>query len=242
MSVQIKGKCKYCGKEYGKGYMHRHLSSCKDRAFALNEETGDKKCGYIELLIYDKYTNQYWLIIEIREDATLKDPDQFIRDIWVECCGHLSSFDIKGQRYETAPMADFFWGKPAKNMNHKLSTVLQDGMRIGYEYDFGSTTDLIIEVKGHRIGIRRKEKVVLLSRNNPHVWTCDICKKHPAEYVDLEKYYEEGIGLLCEECSEDPDNDSEFLSVVCNSPRMGVCGYEGSEKYPDEFVPDKYES
>lgn len=24
----------------------------------------------------------------------------------------------------------------------------------------------------------------------------------------------------------------------CNSPRMGVYGYCGSERYPDQFVPD----
>ena len=30
----------------------------------------------------------------------------------------------------------------------------------------------------------------------------------------------------------------DFLLPICNSPRMGVCGYCGSEKYPDKFVPD----
>lgn len=26
---------------------------------------------------------------------------------------------------------------------------------------------------------------------------------------------------------------------VCNSPRMGVCGYKGSKLYSDQFEPDK---
>lgn len=41
-----------------------------------------------------------------------------------------------------------------------------------------------------------------------------------------------------DEKSEEYD-DSEFFLPVCNSPRMGVCGYEGSDIYPDQFEPDK---
>ena len=26
---------------------------------------------------------------------------------------------------------------------------------------------------------------------------------------------------------------------VCNSPRMGVCGYEGSVRYDDQFAADE---
>ena len=31
----------------------------------------------------------------------------------------------------------------------------------------------------------------------------------------------------------------EYFLPVCNSPRMGVCGYEGSKIYPDQFEPDE---
>ena len=31
MSERAKGKCKYCGKEYTRGYIIRHLASCKER-------------------------------------------------------------------------------------------------------------------------------------------------------------------------------------------------------------------
>ena len=26
---------------------------------------------------------------------------------------------------------------------------------------------------------------------------------------------------------------------ICNSPRMGICGYDGSLVYPDQFKPDE---
>ena len=92
-------------------------------------------------------------------------------------------------------------------MNCKLTAVLTEGMTFSYEYDFGSTTELMITVVNYRIGTSRKEKIVILSRNNQ-------------------------IEFLRDECGE------EMLLPVCNSPRMGVCGYCGSDIYPDQFVPD----
>ena len=239
MASQTKGKCKYCGKEFAKGYMLRHLRSCKERKTVLEGEMGKRKCGYFTLAISGKYEKEYWLIVEIRDTALLSDLDQFIRDIWVECCGHLSEFDIYGQSYESDPVEDTFWGPPAKSMNYKLKDVLDVGMTIAYEYDFGSTTELVIEVKDHREGVMKNKKIQILSRNEPIKWICDVCKKRAAVYIDIERYYEEGTGFLCEECSEDEEYEDAYLSSVCNSPRMGVCGYDGSEEYSDEFIPDK---
>ena len=36
-------------------------------------------------------------------------------------------------------------------------------------------------------------------------------------------------------------NEAEevWLLPVTNSPRMGVCGYEGSSVYPEQFEPDE---
>ncbi|MDO5392821.1 MAG: hypothetical protein Q4F24_17265 [Eubacteriales bacterium] len=73
------------------------------------------------------------------------------------------------------------------------------------------------------------------------------CGKNRARWVDSEGYYE-GNPFWCEECLEKMESDEEesgeydipeFLLPVCNSPRMGVCGYEGSDIYPDQFEPDK---
>lgn len=43
---------------------------------------------------------RYWLYLEMPARATLTDLDGFLRDIWLECCGHLSAFDIGTVRYE----------------------------------------------------------------------------------------------------------------------------------------------
>lgn len=237
MAKRIKGKCKYCGKEYTFSYMNKHLPVCGERQKKLVEETGSKKCGYFELAIYPKYNREYWLFVEVKETASLKDVDHFLRDIWVECCGHLSAFDIDGISYDIEPQNDIFWGEPAKSMNCKLKSVLTKGMTFGYEYDFGSTTELMITVVNYRIGIDRKEKLIILSRNNPIEFLCDECGKKPAVYICAECFYE-GSGWLCEDCAKTHECGEEMLLTVCNSPRMGVCGYCGSDIYPDQFVPD----
>lgn len=146
--------------------------------------------------------------------------------------------------YNVAPQDDFFWGKPAKSMNYKLKSVLEKGMTFSYEYDFGSTTELMITVVDHRIGNDRKEKLIILSRNNPIEILCDVCGKKSAAYICAECFYE-GSGWLCEDCAKKHECGEDMLLPVCNSPRMGVCGYCGSDMYPDQFVPDtekKYDS
>ena len=237
MGQRTKGKCKYCGKEYTFSYMNKHLPACKERQKRLACETGSKKCGYFELAIYPKYNRDYWLFIEIKETATLKDLDSFLRDIWLECCGHLSAFDIYGTSYDVEPSGDSFWGEPSKSMNYRLKSLLEKGMTFGYEYDFGSTTELMITVVNYRTGVWQKEKLTILSRNNPPVLICDECGEKPATAI-CAMCACEGTGLLCEDCSETHPCGEEMLLNVCNSPRMGVCGYEGSDIYPDQFVPD----
>lgn len=237
MAQKIKGKCKYCGKEYTMGYMKRHLSACKERLNQLASESGGRQCGYFQLAVSPKYDNYYWLFIEVKETATLKDVDTFLRDIWLECCGHLSAFRINGVSYEVMPEKDFFWGEPAKSMNYKLKEVLEKGMTIGYEYDFGSTTELKISVIDYRVGCLKGGKVTILSRNNPYEYICDECGKKPAVAICPECAWD-GKGLLCEDCSRTHKCGEDMLLNICNSPRMGVCAYMGSSIYPDQFVPD----
>lgn len=249
MARQTKGYCKYCGKEYTKSGMLRHLAACKKRKVRLDEEAGKTKCGYFQVVVSGKYNRAYWLIIEISENTTLKELDKFIRDIWVECCGHLSSFEINGVQYESCPMNAPFWGPSAKGMDCKVKDVFVVGESITYEYDFGSTTELILNIHSYRAGGRKKEKIIILSRNNPLEIVCSQCEKNKAKWVNPQGVYD-GIPFWCDECLRGEDYDGEddefdeyfepeFFLPICNSPRMGVCGYEGSDIYPEQFEPDE---
>lgn len=168
----------------------------------------------------------------------------FIRDIWVECCGHLSAFTIHGEQYESNPDTDPFLGKPSRNMNYRLKDVVDVGDNFLYEYDFGSTTELVLSIHSCRDGEKKNNEIVILSRNNPPKILCSNCEQNEAKWVNPEGYYE-GEPFWCDECLKAESDEEgeyykpEFLLPVCNSPRMRVCGYGGSDSYPDQFEPDE---
>ena len=182
MGKSTRGYCKYCGKEYTRTGMVKHLQTCKRRVDLYEKATETEK--YFELLLYGAYNKDYWLIIQIKENATLDDLDQFIRDIWVECCGHLSAFEINGVSYEKEPDDDFGWDEPAESTEHKLKEILESDMLFGYEYDFGSTTELAIKVLNYYNAPKQSKKVVILSRNNPPEFQCSICGEHRASWIN----------------------------------------------------------
>jgi len=212
--------------------MVKHLQSCKGSSLALEGENSEKQAGYFDLLINDKYSKQYWLIVEMKDTASLKDLDQFLRDIWLECCGHLSGFIIDGIHYESDAQVADEWMVPVKGMNIKLQKLLVPGMVFDHQYDYGSTTELTLSVIEHHLGPARKDKVKILSRNLPITFVCEACKKNPATVICLACIDEEA-GLLCDDCRNDHECDEGMFVNICNSPRTGVCGYEGSTRYPD---------
>lgn len=239
---QFKGTCQCCGKEYMMSGMLKHLPSCQKREAMTGAQ------DYFDLLVSSDGPKGYWLIVEIKADALLKDLDKFLRDIWLECCGHLSSFSINDIDYDSFVGESYGWGRPAKSQTIKLSKVLQVGDVIDYEYDFGSSTDLTIKVLNLHQGAKRRGKTKLLARNNMPKNNCDVCGTEEAVWINAFGFDEETPLFFCQHCASkamgedwDEEDEQEYdfgeeelsLLPVCNSPRMGVCGYEGSDKYPD---------
>lgn len=133
----------------------------------------------------------------------------------------------------------FLWGNRQKDsVNIVEKNVQEQGMQI--EYDYGSTTELIIRVQDYYYTSNQKEKITILSRNNPPRFVCSVCEKNTAKWINPQGFYDD-ILFLCEDCLEESEEELDFdcLLQVCNSPRMGACGYEGSKCYPDQFEPDK---
>lgn len=257
MAVQTKGFCKYCAKEYTRTGMIRHLDSCKKRKAKISEESNKRRDKQYMLSISGKYDKDYWLIIETSGSNTLKKLDEFIREIWVECCNHLSGFTINGVFYENYSDGAGFLEAPSRHMNYRLRDVVVAGDEFSYEYDFGSTTELTIKVNSVREGEKTYNDIVILSRNNPPKIMCSQCGENEASFVEPEGYYT-GKPFWCNKCMAEEDEPEEvddfeedelvedrefylpeFYLPICNSPRMGVCGYEGSQLYPDQFVPDE---
>lgn len=210
-----KGKCVFCQRTFSKAGMIRHLAACKGR----KPESGPIK--YFHLVVEGLYRPQYWLHLEMPANASLQSLDDFLRDIWVECCGHLSAFKIMGQTY--TQLFDDGLFPDDKDMNVKVGRILSPSLTFSYEYDFGTTTELKLKVAAERTGKRSREMVKILARNDPPDIRCQSCGR-PATQVCTNCMYM-GEGWLCDECIFEHECGHELALPVVNSPRVGMCGY-----------------
>jgi hypothetical protein len=331
-----KGTCNFCGGTFDKGKMTQHLKFCKQRAAVLKaaNETDTQKMKLFHLVVEGRDLPMYWMHLEMPADATLADMDDFLRDTWLECCGHLSEFRI-GKTSYMSQTEEMMWdfgnatevqdeedaeeeealaedeeeveedelspldaitmiverlnaelgpdltsvpaseieaklteilnteaeaahvslppevlpeiGRLAqllqsglfasliedpyqeRDMGVELGAVLKVGQKIPYEYDFGSTTDLMVRVVGEREGAlteeEQEEVVHVMARNEAPVISCRECGK-PATKV-ISGYFYAGDGALCDACAKKNREDEEMMLPVVNSPRVGVCAYTG---------------
>lgn len=164
---------------------------------------------------------EYWMHLKTLANTKLIDLDDFLRDTWVECCGHLSAFEIQGIRYSSSPMTEY----NEKGMGRKLEDILNPGIKFFYEYDFGTTTELALRVVSEGEAEVRGKTIQLLARNEPPSIACDNCG-NIATHVCAGCIYSED-GWVCDECANEHDCGENMLLPVVNSPRVGMCGYTG---------------
>lgn len=217
------GECFLCHASIPKAQAARHVKACLK---ARPPEPG-QKVKSLHLRVAGRYNPEYWMHIEIPAAQTLDDLDVFLRQIWLECCGHLSCFTIDDQRYAYEPCEDGFSGRREKSMETKLYKVLQPGVEFTHEYDYGSTTDLVLRVFGAHEAALADAGVRILARNTPPEVHCRECAK-PATVVEIGW---NGLNIdrcLCETCSASKLEEGMRLPIV-NSPRVGVCAYCGPE-------------
>ncbi len=216
--IGSKARCTYCGDLIPKrvNSILKHLNECKEKKeFYTNES---EKARYFILLLEDPYSPEYWLVIKVIDTTTLKKLDTFIRDIWVECCGHLSQFHEDGYKIP---------------FTKKVGDIFEKGDIIGYEYDFGTTTELRIRVIDQLEDLKTKNDITILLRNIEPDYTCSNCGRK-ASYICPFCLYEDE-GMLCDDCITEhkcvKEEGKDILLPIVNSPRVGVCGYVGySEK------------
>jgi hypothetical protein len=220
MSRQIsRGKCVFCQNDYARTGMSRHLEACKARQAAL-AATDAPPTRLFHLAVQGTYNPIYWMNLEVPASATLYDLDHFLRDVWVECCGHLSMFKIVTRRYMSS--VEWDWDDDP-DMGVELGQVLAPGLKFSYEYDFGTTTYLDLRVVAEREGAAMEgQSVQIMARNDPPDYRCEECGE-PATLICVHCDYP----LLCNKCGETHACGEDGFLPVVNSPRMGMCGYTG---------------
>jgi hypothetical protein len=214
-----KGECRFCNKIFSGRGIGKHLLACRSKKEKDETLNGRKNEGYIYHLKISAW-GLYWLHIEMKGSSTLLELDNFLREIWLECCGHLSQFTIHGIRYASYEEQDDFWGDAPKSMDIPLEDVLDLKDKFEHEYDFGTTTELALHVLSIRKG-PIDEPVRILAKNHPLVFECENCKKIATQICSLcmEDY--------CDQCIEAHECGEDYVMPLVNSPRTGVCGYFG---------------
>lgn len=199
------GICEVCGTRSGNAAMAAHLRKCLPRAG--DDATVDA------LLIRVQATGapMFWMDCAVRVNANLKHLDTLLRRMWLECCGHLSEFSAGHQR--------------RIGMSVSIEKALTSaGNRVAYEYDFGSTTALVVSLSGH-VEVALAKPIRVVARNEPPVWACDVCGE-PATDICTQCQYDER-GFCCAKHATKHQCGVDLLLPVVNSPRMGVCAYSG---------------
>lgn len=157
-----------------------------------------------------------------------------MRSIWLECCGHFSAFHIDGQDYDVAvedaeeDLNDWFESDALPMNTTILQDVFEPGMKFTHDYDFGTPTTLKLTVVDTYQG-ENTEAITLLARNLPLAFPCSTCGE-PAIYADVMNMWEEGPHFYCEKCGKKAEKNEEVdMLPMTNSPRMGVCAYDGEQ-------------
>lgn len=188
----MQGKCYYCNKELTERTIKRHMKNCLEMKKVIEEEIKGVKEVRDQFIISIKDKNNpsvYCIYISIDANLQLHHLDKLIRDIWVECCGHLSTFYIDKEMYHDNSDGQY-------EMNFYLKDVLNVDKKFEYQYDFGSATNLILEVVDMITVPSKFSQIEIIARNNaeangssnsPRDGVCGYVEAKDAELAYLPK-------------------------------------------------------
>lgn len=207
-TIQSTGICLFCNENFSKRSIKTHLLKCKSKA---ENNLTDKT---LIIFVEGKYAKDFWLYIEIDQDSNLEKIDKMLRDVWLECCGHLSKFYIN---YNDV------------SMKTKINSFIEQKPKIEYDYDFGSTTELTLKIISESSGNLGKKKIRIDAINNLPDIKCAYCE-NKADLLCPYCYEEEMCNKHANNHSCVKEEGEDILLPLVNSPRMGECGYEGAEE------------
>lgn len=208
MVSESNGNCYLCGAELNQPDMQRHLMNDH------HEESGTQE--YCLIKAGGLYNKDMWLYVQFPVQSTLASVDEFLRRIWLECCGHMSAFYGAHSYASEISKSRKLHGFSAKD-------------KLRHDYDFGQTTKTMVTFVGTIRGNQQLHAPRLLARNIPPRHSCVECGAS-AVYIYAENVYEVDSTYYCADCAR-KFRHRELLLPVTNSPRMGMCGYTGHQDH-----------
>jgi len=141
---------------------------------------------------------------------------------WLESCGHLSRFSFGG------------WSGDEISKSRQMKQIFREGVALVHIYDFGTESETQINCVGVRHGAPvTKHPLALLARNVMPETKCIECGADAA-WLCMECLIKDQVwGVLYDEHMDEHSHDEygEPIRLV-NSPRLGLCGYDGPAQPP----------
>ena len=153
------GRCHLCGIVVRAEDVRAHAQSCVREAFQSkfgNDDLTPGNTGNATFLIWVRADEvRQWMMLAVRPNTSLLQFDQFLRNLWLECCGHQSRFEISDTRYGAhvrstggTRYADTYLAEPdERNMMHTVEQTVPPGELFRHEYDYDNvySTSLNLE-------------------------------------------------------------------------------------------------
>lgn len=119
-------------------------------------------------------------------------------------------------------------------MSRKIESVLAPDMTLTHIYDFGTSSETLIKSLSVREGTPlTKHPIYLLARNKMPEAVCNECGAEAGWYcVDCLVEQGEWINLCARHLVNHKHDDYGGPSPLINSPRLGMCGYDGPADPP----------
>ena len=154
------GRCHVCGGDIRADDAATHAQAC-----LMNHVTGryrvpdcDERYARSQPILIQVRSEElrHWMVLVVQPTTSLRQLDQFLRRQWLECCGHMSYFEIGDVRYSAcvpgpgdkllfdADLAD----DDEQHMVHTVEETVAPRQHFHHEFDYGDTTCLNLERLG----------------------------------------------------------------------------------------------
>ena len=240
----IPGTCNICGLTLPGNGVCSHMARCVEAVYGIRagRATAKGRRGLSLRTVHISVRSlerPHWMELGVRADATLHELDLFLRSVWLECCGHLSHFDVGGVVYSmmVPKPGDDFHFQPMdeheeqwRHMGAAVGSAIKPATWFEHQYDYGTTTELDLRHVNEFGGLVQAlspiqqwhgGKIVVLARNHP-LQSCCQCGR-PAQWrivSDEDEYDDPGDELVDWEDDEflfwDGDRDDDpGLNTFC---------------------------
>ena len=212
------GQCRRCGRTVRKNQASSHLLACLGPGREL-------------LIKAEAPRSPYFTYFTAPRGTTWQALDDALRDLWVECCDHLSAFTIGDNSFESEvfdPGPFPLSRRRHRAMNSPILRGTPVNEKIVYEYDFGTTTELVLIVVADGVNGLASDRIKLAARNAAPTYPCEQCGKPASVMVGWDRR------TYCGTCQDAlPNAEREIEWPILNSPRVGICGYTGPSLEPE---------